>query len=352
MLRSLTLSVCALLSLTACTEDKMEQTDNTEVVRPIRAIQIGLDEEFSNRKFPGRAAASNAVTLAFEVSGKLNKIPVDVGDQVKQGDVLASVDSRDFKNTLDQAKAEFKRAKAQYQRMKTALADNAVSKQDVTNAEAAYDSAKAAVKIRQKALDDTQLLAPYDAIVTEKRIKSFGNVQAKQAAIRIVDPTRIEMEADLPEDIIYLVKEGMEVLVQFDAYPDIVITAKVSQIGTEASQLTRTFPVTLLMDQPEGAIILPGMAGKAWRAPQTRPEATPKNLRGYEVPLTAILSDTDNQNYVWVIDPQTQTAHRVPVETGELTQKGVLVQGLEGGEHIAIAGVNSLHEGQKVRMIK
>ena len=160
------------------------------------------------------------------------------------------------------------------------------------------------------------------------------------------------MEADIPENIISLAKEGMEILVQFDAFPDITITSTISEIGTEASQLTRTYPVTLIMDQPKGVTILPGMAGKAWRAPQTRPANTPKNLRGFEVPLTAILSGAENQSYVWVINEETQDVKRLAVKTGELTQKGVLVQGLKGGEFIAIAGVNSLHEGQKVRITK
>ena len=349
MLRSLLVGLCIVTTLTACTDEAKE---SAEVIRPIRTMEVGQQEQLSERKFPGRAAASDSVTLAFEVSGKLNEITINIGDKVKKGDVLASLDDRDFRNVLDQSKAELKRAKAQYARMKNALADNAVARQDVTNAEAAYESAKATVEIHQKALDDTQLHAPYDGIITEKQITSFGNVQAKQPAIRIVDPTRIEMEADIPESIISYVGVGMEILVEFDAFPDVTIVSKVSEIGNEASQLTRTYPVTLIMDQPEEATILPGMSGKAWRAPQTTPTDIPASFRGFEVPLTAILSDTDQQNYVWVINPDSSIVSRIAVTTGELTQKGVLVQGLEGGELIATAGVNSLQEGQKVRVIK
>lgn len=342
--------LCILFLLAACKEEESAQT--TEVIRPVYAMQIGLNEEFGTRKFPGRASASNAVTLAFEVSGKLNKIPVSVGDRVKQGDILASLDPRDFQNTLEQAKAEAKRAGVLYARLKNALADNAVSKQEVSDAEAAYDSAKAAVKIRQKALEDTELKAPYDAIVTAKFIKSFGNVQAKQNAIRIVDPTRIEMVADIPEGMISLARVGMEILVEYDAFPGVVITARVSEISAEASQTTRTFPVTLIMDQPDSVAILPGMAGKAWRAPQTITENAPAHMRGFQVPLTAILSASNGQKYVWVINEETNEVNRTRIETGELTEHGVLVQGLKGGESIATVGVNRLKEGQKVRIIQ
>ncbi|UTW44942.1 efflux RND transporter periplasmic adaptor subunit [bacterium SCSIO 12696] len=349
MFRSIIVLLSMLVFLTACTEGNV-QTEN--VVRPVRAFHVGAQEEFSKRKFPGRAAASNAVTLAFEVSGKLNEIPVAVGDRVKKGDVLATIDARDFRNTLDQSRAELKRAKAQYDRMLNALADNAVSKQDVTNAEAAYESAKATVNIHQKALDDTRLVAPYDAIVSSKQIKSFGNVQAKQPAIRIVNPERIEMETDIPSDIISMAKEGMDVLVVFDDFPNTVIHSKISEIAAEASPATRTYSVTLLMDQPEDVTILPGMAGKAWRAPQTKPGNTPLKSRGFEVPLNAILAGTDGKSYVWVIEQETGEVSRTVVQPGELTQHGVLVQGLKGGEFIASAGVNSLSDGQKVRITR
>ena len=351
MMRYILLGFIMAVSLSACEEKQPKEA--VKVIRPVRTIQISTKEEFAERKFPGRAAASDSVTLAFEVAGKLNKVLVDVGDKVKKGDVLAALDARDFQNKLDQSRAEQKRAKAQYERMKSALADNAVSRQEVTNSEAAYESARATVKIHQKALSDSVLRAPYDGIVSEKQIKNFESVQAKQAAIRIVNPKQIKMEADVPESVISYVTQNMEVFVQFDAFPNIIISAKVSEIGAEASQLTRTYPVTLIMDQPKGATILPGMSGKTWRTPkQPVPGVAPVQYRGFEVPLTAILSGTDGKKYVWVINGATQTANRMEVKTGELTKGGVLVQGLSGGEVIATAGVNTLTDGQKVRAIQ
>lgn len=353
MMRTVILGFCALVALTACDKQPVEQA---EIVRPVHAIQIGTDETFSTRKFPGRAEASDSVTLAFEVPGKLQKILVDVGDVVKQGEVLAKLDPRDFQNTLAQAKAELKRSKAQFERMQTAAADNAVSKQDVSDAQAVFESAKAMVKIRQKALDDSHLVAPYDGTISAKFIKDFENVQAKQPAIRLVDTTRIEMVADIPEDLISLAEKGMEILVEFDAFTGVIITSKIHEIGTEASKDTRTFPVTLLMEQPKGITILPGMAGKAWRDEQNSSdgldrENLPSHLRGFELPLSAILS-LEQKSYVWVIDPDSNQVNRVEIKTGELTKNGVLVQGLSGNEFVATAGVNHLTQGQKVRIVQ
>lgn len=353
------LTLCAVLAVLACSEQSgdlsgaLSSTEATEVVRPVRAMQLGMQEAFAERKFPGRAEASNEVTLAFEVSGKLNELEVSVGDKVKRGDVLASVDPRDFQNALDQAKAEAKRANSRYQRMQKAFADNAVSAQNVSDAEAAYESTRALLNIRQKALDDTKLLAPYDAIVAATFVDSFGNVRAKQPAVRLVDPSRIEMLADLPESLISFAKEGMKTFVRFDVFPDLIIPAVVKEVGSEASETTRTYPVTMIMDQPEGATILPGMAGEAWPSlEEYSAELAPEGFHGFVVPVSAILAGNDGKKYVWVIDAQTGRVRKTEVSLGELTTHGVLVQGLDGGLYIATAGVHSLRQGQQVRILK
>jgi RND family efflux transporter MFP subunit len=343
------LGLFAVVGLTSCENEVVEE--QVEPVRPVRATEVSSFEDYGKRRFPGRASAKNAVTLAFEVPGKLIKFPAQLGDYVKKGDVLAQLDQRDFENALEQARAELKRAEAQFSRMKRAAEARAVAAQDVTNAEAAFLSAQAQLKIREKALADTQLIAPYDGIVSAEFVKEFSSVLAKQSIVRLVDPSQIEMVADVPEDIISMAKEGMKISVRFDAFPDVTVTARISEIGSEASESTRTYPVTLLMNQPEGATILPGMSGAAWRAPETKPENTPLSQRGYDVPLTSIFSGTDGLRYVWVIDPVDHTVHQKAVELGELSRGGILVQGLDGGEIIATAGVHSLHDGQKVRII-
>lgn len=326
-----------------------DQESLQEVVRPIKTLVVSTEQGLSERVFPGIAQASSAVTLAFEVSGKLNEIPVAVGDIVNKGDVLASLDVEDFKNALQQAEAELKRSRAQYERTERAAKANAVSKQELTNAQAAYESALAIVETRKKTLNDTKLRAPYHAIVTAKFIDNFGNVTAKSPAIRVIDPERIKMLVDIPEDIIIHAKVGMEVMVSYDSFPDLDITASISEIGSEASQSTRTYPVTLIMDQPKDKKILPGMSGRAWRKSNAVLEGA-ESLAGFDIPVSAIFADAQGDTFVWIFDKASSTVSRQAVQTGEITQHGVLVKGLNGGEIIATAGVNVLREGQHVRV--
>ena len=101
------------------------------------------------------------------------------------------------------------------------------------------------------------------------------------------------------------------------------------------------------MDQPEGATILPGMAGRA-TADVSRPGAS-----GLVVPVASVFSVAgEDGSYVWVIDEASNTVARRAIETGQVTPHGIIVtSGIEVGEWVATAGVNSLREGQQVRIM-
>ena len=138
--------------------------------------------------------------------------------------------------------------------------------------------------------------------------------------------------------------------VKFDALPGIEMSAKIKEIGKEASQATRTYPVTLVMAQPADVEILPGMAGEA--SIVSRPPEKSK-LVGIEIPATAVFSGDDpNKSYVWIVDEATKTLSRREVQIGQLARFGVLIKaGLEPGEWIVVKGVHSVDEGQQVRIL-
>ncbi len=143
-----------------------------------------------------------------------------------------------------------------------------------------------------------------------------------------------------------------DIIVVFDAFPDHKVPAKIKEIGTEASEATRTYPVTLIMGQPEGIRILPGMAGKASGKPPSGSAAATNRTR-IEVPTAATFSDGENtKTYVWIVDEASSTVSRREVSVGDLTDHGIVIQsGLKQGDILVTAGVHSLREGQTVRLL-
>lgn len=353
------------LSLQACEKEQLEEK---KIIRPVRAMKVSDVVQFRQRQFPGTATATQEVDLSFRVSGPLITFPINIGDEVKTGDVVARIDPRDFevslnnvRGQLDKTMANVKRAQSEFDREMRILEQDpgATSQTAVERKRSQRDQARADIKSLQASvasakdqLNYTYLKVPFDGVVVSTYVKNFEFVQAKQSIVRIVDNSRIEMVINIPESLISLVPQAKNIEVIFDPFPDKKIPAEIKEIGTEASRTTRTYPVTLIMDQPEDVNILPGMAGKATGKPDTSDMS--KLAIGKQVPVTAILSPDDiEKTYVWIINEQSKTVSKREVTIGKLTDTGIMViNGLEAGEWIATAGVNYLREGMEVRILE
>lgn len=362
---SYTLCLIALTAgLAAC--GKKEAPEQT-VARPVKAIKAGGIGQVSGRSFPGQARATREANLSFRVSGPLITFPVNVGDEVEEGQVLARIDPRDYevnlnnvRGQLDRAKATAARAESEYKRELKIFQEDpgATSKTAVDRKREQRDSARADIKSLEASvaaakdqLSYTYLRAPYNGTITATYVENFEDVRAKQAIVRVLDPSRIEMVVNIPENLISNTPYVEKVWVRFDAFPDREIEATIKEVGREASQTTRTYPVTLIMDQPQDITILAGMAGKTVRVQGDFPDQV--TSAGIEVPVSATFSPDDSgKTFLWVIDEQTKTVTRREIKIGRLTDRGITVQeGLKAGEWVATAGAHYLREGQQVRIL-
>ncbi len=413
--RGLLIAALLPIAASACEE---QQASQRELIRPVRAIRVADTTRLSETAFPGRASAGQEVNLSFRVSGPLITRSADLGDQVKQGAVVARIDPRDFEVVLRNTQAQLERSRSELEAMRQARPE------DVRRAQANADKARAAVKLAgqelarlqniqaqdsgavaqvsidraedkkseadaalRNALEElriakigarrediaakeaeiaslaatvdtasdnlsyTYLRAPFEGIITQTYVDNFETVVTKQPILRLLNPSSIEFTIFIPEGLIGYAPYVQTVTVRFDALADIEVEAKIKEIGKEASQATRTYPVTLVMDQPPDVEILPGMAGKAFVTAQLPEEA--KEV-GIEIPATAVFSAGDpGKSYVWVVDDTDKTLSRREVQIGQLTSFGVLVKaGLEAGEWIVVKGVHSVHDDQQVRIIE
>jgi RND family efflux transporter MFP subunit len=360
---SIALLLLAGMSLMGCGDKQVAQK---ETVRPVRAVRIGDTSQLTDRTFPGQAKATQEVDLSFRVAGPLITRPVNIGDLVKTGDIVARIDPRDFEVNLrsvqaqlKDAEATLKRAEADFQRSRSIFEEDpgAISKTAVDRAEetrdrslANVDALTASVTAAEDALSYTYLRAPFDGRVVATYVENFEDVRAKQAIVRILDSSKIEMVISIPESLISFTPGVRDIEVTFDAFPDKPFPAVIKEIGAEASQTTRTYPVTLIMDQRDDVTILPGMAGRA----SGRPPDEYYGTEALEVPVSAVFSpEDDGKTYVWVIDDASKTVSSREVATTQLTDRGIrIASGLEAGEWIATAGVNYLEEGQQVSLLQ
>lgn len=347
--------------VSACWEE--ETTVTEEVVRPVRATEISDLSSLHDRYFVGTARAAREVSLAFRVPGNVIGVSVQVGDIVAEGDVIANLDPAPFQAEVDRltadlesAEATFENAKLQTDRQRSLVEKDVAAQATLDRFIASETSALAAIASVQGALDRatldltyTQLKAPFGGRVVAKYVEDFEDVRAQAPVLRVLDVERIEMVIDVPERYIALIPHIEDVTVTFDAVGDVVLPAEISEIGSEASSTTRTFPVTLLMEQTDGAVVLPGMAGRA----RGRPKEGHEPFDAIMIPASAVfVPEGGTEPHVWVFDAASQTVSPRPVTLGSPRSQGVSVQdGLEFGEVVVTAGANSLRDGQKVSLL-
>jgi len=356
------------LILTACSEPP----ELPEPVRPIKSIEVGSLDNIQRRSFPGEARAALQADMSFRIGGDVISLPVSVGDQVNKGDLLARLDPQDHQNkrkaaqaNLEKARANLKRSESDYKRIlrifkqdpgATSQADIDRKRQQRDKDKANTKSMKAELATMQNQLDYTYLKAPFAGKIVATHVENHESVRAKQNIVRILDASSIEMVVNIPETMIKLARYIEAVYVVFDAFPDTEIRATVKEIGAEASKTTRTYPVTLAMQPPEGVSILPGMAGKTIRSDLNLPKSVKVN-EGTVIPVSAVFNNGPDKSFVWVISRESGSKESGSVTLreitiGTLTDRGIRVtQGLKDGEWIATAGVNYLTENQKVRII-
>ncbi len=347
--------------LAGCGQEESESGE--KLVRPVKALKVADPSALEGRWFSGRAQAVDQVELSFRVPGTLVELPVKVGDQVEKSSVVAQLDPSTYQTEVDRLEAEVKQAEASLENAQLQLARHEeLLKKEVTSAarvdrqrakvledQARLQGAKAAQRKAELDLRYATLRAPFSSTVVATYVENFEDVRAKERILRLLDPSQIEMVINIPENLIALSTQVTEIHVVFDAIPNAKIPAKVKEIGLEASQTTRTYPVTLIMELPADVSVLPGMAGKATGKPGKQSEFASNVV----VPPTSLFATPEKKSAVWVVDEKSMTVALRGVEIGSPTGTGIRIKnGLEPKEWIVTAGMHSLEEGQKVRILK
>ncbi len=329
-----------------------EKPPELAVVRPVKTMVLQAEVGVRVYSFPGKVKASEEVNLSFEIGGRLIKLPIKEGQEVSQGQLLAQLDKRNFKNRFDAAKARAGAAKAYFDRVKVAHSKGAATPMELDEARAKYEVTVAERKIAAKSLADTEMIAPFSGVVARTFVKNFRDVVAKLPILSLQDVSHIDVVVEVPEAGVMKVRRGMvaKAVALFEPLPGREFPLTVKEYATEADRQTQTYSVTFTMPAPKDVNILPGMTATA--KIYIKPEADPQTLP-FTVPVTAIFSDEGSNRYVWVVALESMTVHKRPVKLGHLAGSSIRVlEGLKNGEIIATAGVHYLREGMKVRRLE
>jgi RND family efflux transporter MFP subunit len=335
------------ITSTGCNEQAVE---TKEVIRPAKIMTIGSGGDTAGRKFPGNVRASQKVDLAFNVAGTLVDLPVKEGDDVKEGQLIARLDQRDFKNNLSAAKSKYESAKADYDRNLKLYKEGIIPKSKLDKLERNFEVYEADAKIAQKTFEDTSLAAPFTGRIAKRYVDNFKEVQAKESIVSLQDISSIEVVVDVPEWVMVPIRErgSASAVAEFPAAPGRKFPLKVKEFSSEADPQTQTYRVVLIMPAPDDVNILPGMTATVTGSKLK----DSLNKQSRLVPVGAVFADEAGKNHVWRVNDRMQV-EKQEVAVGSVTGESIhILEGLAPGDSIVTAGVHYLQPGMKVREMK
>jgi len=331
-----------------------------EKIRPVRYAEITMGGGASTRVFSGTAKTGIESKLSFKVGGTVKTVNVKVGDYVHKGDVLVELDETDYKVKLMETEARLRQAESQalnsrnnYERVKSLYETNSVSKSDLDGARAQYESAVANVEGMKSALDFakhqleyTQLLAPVSGSIAVSNIEINENVQPGQVVVILVVGENMEIELGIPENVINRIKKGMNVRVDFPSLDD-SFDGVVSEVSPSIDLNSSTYPVSIKVLNPTVAV----KSGMAANVSFSFKGNTSNEI--IVVPVAAVGEDSEGR-FVYLVEPDSADIGVVKkhhIQIGELTSEGFeVISGLSVNQKVATAGLQSLIDGQKVRI--
>ena len=313
----------------------------------IKVAEVEMSVPSSEREFSFISKPFKETELAFRVGGPIDRFEVYAGNYYQRGDIIAEIDSRDFRIRKERAEAIYNQAKAEFERIRVLYEKNNLSASAYEKARADYTSAKTAFETATNELHDTQLIAPFDGYVGEVYIEKYQDVKATQPVISFIDITQLKIEAYVTQDIALQAGEIKEVSVRFDIGSDVVYPAKVVEISKSTTRNNLSFLMTALLPNKQGE----WPAGVSGKVLLDLPSSSTTSM--ITIPQTALNHRPTEGDYVWTVDNAAGKVSKRKIVLGELLPNGkVEVKGgLQAGETVAVSKLRFLSEGTSVEIM-
>ncbi|ENO16553.1 efflux RND transporter periplasmic adaptor subunit [Marinobacter nanhaiticus D15-8W] len=313
----------------------------------------------------GRVKAAEQTELSFEISGKIERLTVDVGDNVEAGETLAVLEDARYQLEYDravateqEAKAALDEARLAYNRQNSLREKGYTSQSQLDSAEASLESARSryesAVASRRLAARDlrlTELKAPFSGSISQRHVEPAERVSPNQAVLDVIsDRDGFEVETSVAENLVGHLNAKSLHTITIPALGGEPVPASIKHIGTQP-QSSNNYPIILALEEPVGGL-------RSGMTAQVHLDIAAGDMQTLEegdsavrVPLTALVYDTREQAHVLRLDEDNRL-ERIELDVLAVSEQIAAVAGaLSPGDRIVARGAEFVSEGQKVSVM-
>ena len=312
----------------SATQVKVEEAVTAEVARTV--------------SFTANLQAYKQTFIVPSLAARIDKIKVEVGDNVKQGQVLVELDKTQY-NTYA---LQLSNAETNLARMRPVYESGGISKQQIDELETNVNVLRETVR---NLADNLTLRAPFDGVVTG-RFNEEGDLFSMSpnsaggvGILQVMQMNPLKAYVYVSEQYFPQVYMGMPVKVVSDIYPDKSFEGKVTRISPSINSSTRTFEVEVTVPNPE-TVLRPGMF--------TRSVFNMGEVESVTVMDMAVQRQVGtNDKFVYVI--KNGIVEKRFVETGRQVDDRIeIISGVAAGENVVVAGASKLMDGMQVEVIE
>ncbi|NLJ82854.1 MAG: efflux RND transporter periplasmic adaptor subunit [Bacteroidales bacterium] len=334
VINTFTFILLAVIGLQACNRTKNDE--NQKNTKPkVRVEQVYKQEVEQLYEYTATVQAEAVNNIAPTIPGRIDKIFVEVGDNVPKGKLLIQMDE----NNLLQAKSRLENLEATFKRLDELYKVGGISKSD-------WDAQKTNLDVARTAYEDlkknTQLHSPISGVVSMRNYDA-GDIYAGNPILQVQQIKPVKLLIHVSENMYTKVTKGMDVKVKVDVYGDEEFKGKVSLVYPTIDPRTHTFAVEITI-QNSDAKIRPGM--------YARVTVNMGSENRILVPDGAIVKQQGSgERYVYVYKDGKVSYNRVVI--GKIIDKSYeLISGVENGDFVVTSGISRLNNGIEVELVK
>jgi membrane fusion protein (multidrug efflux system) len=297
----------------------------------------------SNRiNLPGSVESWTKLELISKIAGSIDEVLVKEGDAIKKDDVIARIESDDYRIALERARAAYKLAKADYERDKSVYAKGIIPTAELDARETNMQTAKADLDNAELMFERCTITAPMDGVVRRMDAKIGLYLSVGDPIGSLLQIDKVKAIIGIPESDVTAVRLLDDVEVTIQALEDKKVTGRRYFLSSSPDTAARLYRLELEIDNP-GHKILPGMFVRANIVKQQKDNAI-------AIPFYSVISRKDEQ---FVFVEKDGMVEKRYVQTGIMEQWMVeITKGLEAGERIVVEGHRDVEDGRQVKVVK
>ena len=339
---------------------KKDDASNTKEAVKVKEMVVGegglsaangssstvFSQTYSDYDYSGTVQEENGAVLSFSQVGTIRQLRVKVGDRVRRGQLIGSIDPTSVRNAYDMARSTRNQAEDAFKRMKQLHDKGSLPEIKWVEAQSQLQQAVSAENIARKNLSDCNLYAPFDGIISEKNAEVGQNAAPGTPVVKLVTTNVLNVMISVPESEMAGIHVRQHASIQVQALDNRHFDGYVIEKGVIADPISRSYSVKIRVEGAKDGL-LPGMVSQVSLDGTSSSSASTSPNANIVIPSQLVQLGDDNSNFVWV--DEGGKAVRRTIVTGAYQSNGVsITSGLKYGDKLIVEGQQKVSTGTKL----